>query len=250
MIQAQLDGLKLANFAKIGHLPPHATDNGYLVHMALMELFGDHTPKPFVITKSRGRELEILGYSSQSATELKQHADTFASPEKHQLCDWSRFASKPMPTKWPQGKDLGFELKTCPVKRMAKGGKHHKKGAEVDVFLAKCWEVDDPSVPVDRYETYRHWLAETFARAAGAELVSDALEVSAFRKARLVRKTQRSQKAQSDGSGRRKAIVFDKPEATFRGRLTLKDPERFQQMLSKGIGRHKAFGYGMLLLKP
>ena len=247
MIQARLDGLELAKMAKVSHLPPHAADNGYLVHMTLRELFGQLAPQPFVINKYKGRTLEILGYALNPVEEIQKHADTFAYPEKHRLCDWSRLSGKQMPKAWPEGKMLGFELKTCPVKRMAKSGKHHKKGAEVDVFLAKCWEMEDPSIPVDRYAVYREWLSDAFSRQSGARLEQKSLEIISFRKARLVRRTQKPSTGSENG---RKAIVLDKPEVTFKGRLTISDPKGFAQMLRKGIGRHKAFGYGMLLLKP
>jgi CRISPR system Cascade subunit CasE len=40
------------------------------------------------------------------------------------------------------------------------------------------------------------------------------------------------------------------PDAILQGDLILNDPERFQMMLAQGVGRHKAYGFGMLLLRP
>ena len=34
------------------------------------------------------------------------------------------------------------------------------------------------------------------------------------------------------------------------GALTITDGEKFAQLLARGIGRHRAYGYGMLLLRP
>ena len=34
------------------------------------------------------------------------------------------------------------------------------------------------------------------------------------------------------------------------GTLTIGDPDAFAAILSRGVGRHAAFGYGMLLLSP
>ena len=40
------------------------------------------------------------------------------------------------------------------------------------------------------------------------------------------------------------------PDATFHGELEVGDPEAFVRILANGIGRHKAYGYGMLMLRP
>ncbi len=34
------------------------------------------------------------------------------------------------------------------------------------------------------------------------------------------------------------------------GTLAVDDPVAFRRLLGRGVGRHVAFGYGMLLLKP
>ena len=36
----------------------------------------------------------------------------------------------------------------------------------------------------------------------------------------------------------------------FTGDIVVKDPIRFSDLLRKGVGRHKSYGYGMLLLRP
>jgi CRISPR system Cascade subunit CasE len=40
------------------------------------------------------------------------------------------------------------------------------------------------------------------------------------------------------------------PDATFSGLLVVKEPDNFVKLLAHGVGRHGAFGYGMLLLRP
>ena len=37
---------------------------------------------------------------------------------------------------------------------------------------------------------------------------------------------------------------------TVEGTLTVGDPDAFSRLLARGIGRHRAFGFGMLLLRP
>ena len=38
--------------------------------------------------------------------------------------------------------------------------------------------------------------------------------------------------------------------AVLAGTLTVRDPQAFATLLARGVGRHRAFGYGMLLLSP
>jgi len=40
------------------------------------------------------------------------------------------------------------------------------------------------------------------------------------------------------------------PDAVFKGVLQIHDADAFNRLLRRGIGRHRAFGFGMLLLKP
>ena len=41
-----------------------------------------------------------------------------------------------------------------------------------------------------------------------------------------------------------------RPSAVLEGTLSITDPVEFRQTLARGIGRHRAFGFGMLLLRP
>ena len=36
----------------------------------------------------------------------------------------------------------------------------------------------------------------------------------------------------------------------MQGNLTITEPEKFACLLARGVGRHRAYGYGMLLLRP
>jgi CRISPR system Cascade subunit CasE len=44
--------------------------------------------------------------------------------------------------------------------------------------------------------------------------------------------------------------THEKPDVTLRGRLSITDSAAFADLLRRGVGRHKAFGFGMLLLRP
>jgi CRISPR system Cascade subunit CasE len=45
-------------------------------------------------------------------------------------------------------------------------------------------------------------------------------------------------------------LVKGRPAVTFEGTLTVTDGEQFEALLARGVGRHRAFGFGMLLLRP
>ena len=40
------------------------------------------------------------------------------------------------------------------------------------------------------------------------------------------------------------------PDATIHGTLRVSDPDRFAEALRRGVGRHRTYGYGMVLLRP
>ena len=40
------------------------------------------------------------------------------------------------------------------------------------------------------------------------------------------------------------------PDAVLAGELTLVEPEPFMEVLARGVGRQRAFGYGMVMLQP
>jgi CRISPR system Cascade subunit CasE len=238
MLQLDLDLAGLARLGRERRLPPGQEDSGYLVHCALGELFGERAPKPFALDGERHRHMRVLGYASVDGDALRAEADALASPGVHSLVDWRALATKPMPSNWPAGTRLGFQLRACPVVRMASAGARHRKGAEVDAFLARCWEVGE-GVPVDRQEVYSGWLRDQLDRRGGAVLTD--VRVESFKRLRLVRRTHESE-------GRRSRLA-ERPDVLFRGALEVTDPTAFAALLARGVGRHRAFGFGMILLR-
>lgn len=220
-------------------LPMRKVDLGYLTHCLLGEIFGDRAPQPFDIRDRSGRTLELLAYSGRTADQLRGHADAFADPERHEAVDWDRFHQKTMPDSWPDDLDLAFEVRVCPVVRAASDTEHYSKGSEVDAFLTRCAESEDGESVPDREQVYREWLSDQFARRGGAEVLDVAME--AFQLRKLTRRRQGSE---------RKARVFTRPDARMRGRLRVREPSRFLELLRRGVGRHRAFGFGMVLLRP
>jgi CRISPR system Cascade subunit CasE len=243
MVRLALEQRRLMQLARRNRLPPHQLDAGYLVHCALTELFGDLAPKPFAVLGEQqpgagtGRHLPVLAYSRADRIQLEEQAQLHASPEVYEACDWTTLATKPMPSSWTAGRRLSFELRACPVKRKASAGATHKEGAEVDVFLDRCWAVG-AQVQVDRAEVYLQWLRERLA-ASGASMLQGKLV--RFQRQRLLRRDHQEQ---------RKSHPVERPDAVFEGFLEVTDPTRFPDLLARGVGRHRTFGFGMLLIKP
>lgn len=220
-------------------LPMREVDLGYLVHCLLGEVFGDHAPQPFDIRDTSGRTLELLAYSRRSADQLQHHADAFADPERHESVNWDRFHQKTMPDSWPEGLELAFEVRVCPVVRAASDTEHYSQGSEVDAFLTRCAESEEEEAVPGREQVYREWLTDQLQRRGGAELQD--VGIDAFRLRKLTRRRHGPE---------RKARVFTRPDARMQGTLRVGAPDRFDDLLERGVGRHTAFGFGMLLLRP
>jgi CRISPR system Cascade subunit CasE len=237
MVRLTLDVPRLLASARLGMLPLREVDLGYLVHWELAALFGDHRPAPFSVRRTHGRFVDVLAYAELDARGLRGVADRADPAADGGACRWDDLASKPMPDRWANGVNFGFEVRACPVVRMAKDGAKHRKGAEVDAFLARCWAVGSGE-HVDREGVYAKWLGDLFARR-GAGTVTQ-VRLAAFRRGRFIRRTH---------TANRKARSVERPDALLRGQVRVGDPIAFGDLVRRGIGRHRGFGFGMLLLR-
>jgi CRISPR system Cascade subunit CasE len=203
--------------------------------------------QPFRVLGEVARQVPVLGYTFCAEAALREHAGTYADPARYAACTWDGLASKPLPD-LAAGRRLGFELRACPVVRLAKAtevpgkdGKplRYEAGHEVDVWVHRQFfarPAGDPA-DVDRAAAYADWLGERLG--AAAEL--GAVRLDGFRRLRLVR---------CDHAAPRKNRILERPEALLRGDLVVRDGAAFRQLLARGVGRHRAYGFGMLLLRP
>lgn len=238
LLRLDLSQPALYGLARDHRLPLHSNDIGYVLHAGLAALFGELSPETFAIERMEERSIRILAYSERPLAELQERAATYADPAVYRLCDWERAADKPMPTTWREGQRLGFQARVCPTVRTAKAGPFHRAGAEVDAFLVAARHAGEGPKP-DRAVVYGKWLAMALERSGGARLEVSTIEN--FHVESLLRRTQ---------GERRSAPQVRKPDVTFQGALTVTSPERFEALLRRGVGRHRAFGFGMLLLRP
>jgi len=235
IVRARFDAARLAR--EVSRTPNLGDlDVGYLIHWGLRRALGDVAPSPFRVMGTEGRWTEVLGYASQDASALVERG---RSRGEVTGCDWDSLRTKVLPLTWPAGQRLRFEVRCCPVVRLAKPVAGHRAGAEVDAFLSECWRAGASGSILDRRDVYTHWLSAR-CLAAGASSVQS-VTLDAFQRERLFRRTQGALR-----EGRR----VERPDVLLRGTLRVEDPARFGAWLLHGVGRHRAFGYGMVLLRP
>jgi hypothetical protein len=102
-----------------------------------------------------------------------------------------------------------------------------------------------------RETVYRDWLC---ARIGAAAALGDTRLVS-LRDARLWRRGEPGEGAAAQMHGRPRPrlgqrVAMGRREAVFEGVLEVRDVGSFRDLLAHGIGQHRAFGFGMLLLRP
>jgi len=231
MIDLRLDPRRLLHFA---HAQGHRADDdfGYTLHAWLAAALGHLAPKPFRCLETRDGDLRVLGYGDADIATLSDHVARFAEPQAATVCDWSRSASKTMPTEWPSGRRLGFEVRACPVSR----GERERDIYLVSVERSKAEGLE----PLPRAEVYRQWLEKRFSDVVNPQHIT----LVGMRRVRIYRMHRRRGTVASGGR------AVERPDALFSGELTVVDSAGFQQLLARGIGRHRAFGFGMLLLRP
>jgi CRISPR system Cascade subunit CasE len=244
MVRLSLDAARLAALSHRTGLPGRHDDIGFLVHAGLAALFGEGSVQPFRVLSER-RRVAIVGYTRCDEAELRRRASEVADPTIYVACDWTELAVKEMPASWPAGRRLVFEVRACPVVRIARaiettgrGGEivRYEPGRELDAWLHRRLSSDDPGLVDGREGIYSEWLAARFGAAASVERVS----LEGFRRVELVRR---------DRTLQRRARLLERPEALLRGVLEIADGEAFGRLLRRGVGRHRAYGFGMLLLR-
>ena len=211
-------------------------DGLYATHHALRKMFGDNAPQPFHAVLS-GPEPHVVGYLDA------KRAGLLASTEGEGDVVLRRVFSEPvrtreMPVVWEDGARLSFRLRGRPVVRysdeaadLVEKTTGWRPPAEVDVVVAASRKT---GTPADPSETCRAWLERRLGDVASVEtfVLKDYRQVS-------------SRRSSHGPDGR---ILVPGPDATMAGILTVGNGEEFGRMLAKGIGRHCAFGYGMMMV--
>ena len=239
---------RLARAAALHGLIGVGGDFGYALHAALAAAFGNSASKPFLL-RTEIRRPEVLGYTNADPSEF--HDLAHLPPVDHAdlvepLC-LGGVEVRELPDDWTAGRKLDFETRIRPVIRTRPQGRNGRTH-ERDVFLEELDGCEPP--PKDapphrawpmREHAYAKWLARELARGNSAEL--DVARLVMFRRTRVLRRATRPEQA-------RGRVESEGPDVVMRGRLRVRDGAGFADLLRRGIGRHRAFGFGMLLLTP
>jgi CRISPR system Cascade subunit CasE len=217
-----------------GLLAGKADDLGYVWHALLAAAFGPLAPKPFALVEHRHRPPALLGYGGHDAAALREQAALFALPDAAASLGVDGLASKAMPERFREGQRLGFSIRVRPVVRTDRGN-DRSAVRERDAYLhaidgrpAEAWP--------NRGTVYQEWLAAHLLRGG---VTLEVLSLEAVRRADVLRRGRDRELRSSNG-----------PDVTGLGVLQVNDPTLFAALLARGVGRHRAFGFGMLLLRP
>jgi CRISPR system Cascade subunit CasE len=207
-------------------------DLGYAFHALLSAAFGELAPKPF---RYLGAKQGLLAYTDQPPNALRESA-AMATPDVARALGLDSLATRAFPEVWRRDQALAFEVRVRPVLRT-------RDGRERDVFLHAIESAASTTHDTNREAVYVDWLGRQFAdHHHAARLVRAGMD--AFRLSRVIRR------GSVTDSGPRRARPIVGPEAVFKGVLQVGDSDAFTRMMQRGIGRHRAFGFGMVLLKP
>ncbi len=233
LMRLQPDAVALAAWAaRHGVLSPDG-DHGYALHALLYTVFGEQAPKPF---RYLGSKQGLLAYTSENLETLRQYA-SLATPDVARALGLDELDARPFPTAWKTGRTFSFEVRIRPVIRA-------KDGRERDAYLhtADTLPAADNGSIAQRALVYRDWLTKQFSVEGAAQIVQARMD--AFCLTRVLRKKI------AEIDGKRKVRFVNGPDVIFTGQLQVEHSEAFARLLARGIGRHRAFGFGMLLLKP
>lgn len=221
-------------------------DEGFALHKLLSESFGARVLQPFRLFSSvRGRQGSIYAYCNTNASELRDLAQSFAFPEVHKVIDLNLLSSKKMPSQLRDKQRLGFDIRVRPIRRSrlefdsrsGTQGERRSSRSEIDSY---AWERNRSNSNRQGYTSnqeltrelvYRNWMLERLGSAA----ILEGCSLHSFKRSTVIR---------GDFS------LTEGPDVILHGTVSVQDSDRFKHLLKNGVGRHRAFGYGMLLLRP
>lgn len=238
LMHLQPDPRRLAVWAARHRLLDRSGDLGYAFHGLLQAALGAAAP---TVYRYLDADQGLLAYTRAGPEELMQAA-ALAPPDAAAALGLGATQSRgglnvrPFPTTWRSGQVLGFECRVRPVIREA------KTGHERDAFLAAVQKSENADL--ERAQVYASWLIDHFARQTGAEILD--VQMTSFKLLDVMRRTQKT----ADGGGERRPRSVGGPDVVLTGHLRVTEPDGFTALIGRGIGRHRAFGFGMLLLKP
>ena len=214
-------------------------DAGRALHHLLGETFRPGSLQPFrLFVPDRQRRGNLYAYTAVSEAVLRSDFAACAAPETAHVLHLPDLAVRALPVAWHRGARYGFDVRLRPVVRLAKEivtpEARWTRGAELDAWFAlrlRARGTDIDALP-SRDAVYLSWLAKLLAPAATLDRAN----------------TRIAQRHRRDIVRGRTTIRGC--DIVVHGTFAVGDPGAFAGMLRRGIGRHRAYGYGMVLLRP
>jgi CRISPR system Cascade subunit CasE len=225
--QVSVDFVGAVRHLKAFLQPSALDDESLILKTILWEGFSGSALRPWAVHAQRGPVVTIVGYTQTEAGELNKRRALALPSVQAAVGEAIAVGLPPLSS----GEPYRFSLRMVPTVRVTKA--EGRRYGERDAFLAKADGVGKDA-GLKRDDIYRDYLAE---RLSGASLESS--RMVQFRLRRFMR-------PKMDRSVSSKTM----PEALIEGRLRVDDPAKLFQAIGRGIGRQRAYGFGMLRLQP
>lgn len=204
------------------------TGNGHVGHRLVWSLFSDHPDRDrdFIYRWETDERLPVLYTVSEREPR-----------DEEGLFD---LRTKPYDPRLAEGQPLAFSLRANPViKKRDEEGRQRVH----DVVMNAKWEMKQ-SGEWDECDLTQAQLVQQ----EGEKWLRDRAERHGFRLGDGDVSAESHQKHQfkKPSNGRRVTFVT----IDYRGRLTVDDPARFRETLFDGLGPTKAYGCGLLMVRP
>jgi CRISPR system Cascade subunit CasE len=238
LVRIRVDLRALAAFAIAERVDDD--DRGYATHLALRSRFGTAAPQPFRLFETGAGAPYLLGYTVD-APALADAAELPPMDERLAAVFPETPSCRTMPDQWRLGARYAFEVRVRPIvrygtrARAARRAEGRVDARERDAFLAAVEKEGETGI-VDRETVYQAWLLHQMSSTACVE----AAAITHMRRLTTYRSAHKR-------PGRERIDGYD---VLFAGTLAVQDPAAFTQLLARGVGRHAAFGFGMLALAP
>lgn len=229
LVESRVDMCFLRSWGvRHGHLKVK-NDFGYVIHAVLKILFRENHPQNFSFDQSKKK---LYFYTKSDENQL---ALDLASKNRD-VCSGLGLVNfgdgcvvTDVELLIPLDGNLNFHVLTFPTKRLTDSGR------EVDAFNS----LDGGEQ--ERSEAYKNWLLARFDASWSANV---RIESVAIEQHSVLRRQQREVSRKE-----RHEVVIHVPLVKFAGTFKAHTNQYFLDALLKGIGRHKAFGAGMLLIQ-
>lgn len=199
-------------------------EGGYAWHALLAAAFGPTAPRPFRVLEGTAG-VQVLAYAAQYPA---------AGEDREAIAAMGPVEAKSMPI-LRQGLRLSVSARLRPVVRTDANG-DRRRSIELDVYH---WTRRREGGNPDPQAVYEAWSRALLERN-GASVESLRLVMKRFEP--VLRRP-----CQEEGRAR---VQVQGTSIDVEGVVKIADASLFSQAVAGGVGRHKAFGYGMLLLRP